>query len=386
DFAVFAMSFFDCDKIKLKEDSIIYIKTNDDELENIVGNLNENNISIFMDKVLSSFIENSENPVRNKINSFTYASEYKELLETLYSKPDKNTFIANHQSTSILYRAIKGHEPQKNKYTLGDLSSCYIYQAVKLGMILDYHALNQFVDCHKESGTSTPEFFKLLNTELKNVESFAKIKIAENNILRFYEPIIKNEISTHTYRIANQIVDASNMMYFLLNQTQNFAGYINPEVSEEQEDLPIFYSLFMNTHKNIAPVLDTFLNTLELKVGTPKDKPLLDYITISDNFKNEIYISLSPENRKKLEDDGSTLMDMYEFPYDEKTIKVAQERLAQSYYDLELSDRILGITPTNNQIILIPPEIDFDEDDGSDDFIKVQNFNPPTDKEPRMFR
>jgi len=33
------------------------------------------NISIFMDKVLSSFIENSENPVRNKINSFTYASE-----------------------------------------------------------------------------------------------------------------------------------------------------------------------------------------------------------------------------------------------------------------------------------------------------------------------
>jgi len=343
-----------------------------------------NNMAVIMDNVLHSFIENSKSAVRNKINSFTYSSEYNEFFNTIFGQPKKNNFIANHQSTTMLYRAIKGHEPQKSGYTLGNLSSSYIYNAVKLGMILDYNTINQFVDCHRESGTPTPEFFKMFITELKNVENFAKIKIAEHNILRFYEPIIKKEITTHKYRIVNQIIDASNMMYFLLDQTQNYCGYFNPDFEKEYEDLPIFYSLFNNPNKSITPVLDNFLTTLKLKGETPEDKFLLDYITIPDNFKNEILNSLSPDNLKKLNKDGDDFTYVYQNPYDEDSIKIAQSRMTQCYLDLKLNDIITGITPTDMQTIIIPTKAnDFEDNEDIDAFPGKVPFE---NQEPSMIR
>ncbi|MBQ8762411.1 MAG: hypothetical protein IJZ26_03790, partial [Clostridia bacterium] len=115
--------------------------------------------------------------------------------------------------------------------TKTDLSESPLFMATNLGMEFDLEKFNKFIDaCYEDyenakktttEDSSDADFIQIIVNEIKNLVNFANIKIAENIVLNLTKESVLNEKLNSTFNVLPKIINSTNIMYFIQDQSQN---------------------------------------------------------------------------------------------------------------------------------------------------------------------
>lgn len=275
----------------------------------------------------------------------------------------------NSDSSSKISKILIGSNNFDNAVNLSSISSTNMFNAVNCGMKFDYNKLNRFIteferrifkeeikNNQKYSREKASEFIDLLLRELEYLDDLSSIKHAENIVLKLNLPTILDERKNKSFNLTSRIVNATNLMYFIADQSQNRTLVQEFGLAKPDEET-LFQSL---RGTNIHPLLKNVTNA-------DKDAVLMvdEYQNAMKNMQFKAVFNLSQEdfdNYKK--DDNLTFFKYINKPYDETSREVVKERFFKSNVALFAvsSNAVIDLSASNDDLYeLDTTEIDFSE-------------------------
>ena len=278
----------------------------------------------------------------------------------------------NSDSSSKISKILIGSNNFDNAVNLSSISSTNMFNAVNCGMKFDYNKLNQLVtevtqkvfkdgmeNNQKYNGSYASEFIDLILNELEYLDDLASIKNAENTMLKLNLLTILDERKSKSFNLTPRIINATNLMYFIADQSQN--RILVQEFGLAKPDEETYFPSLRGA--NISPTLETLTNT-------DKDLVLMvdDYQNAMKNMQFKAILNINQEdfaNYKK--DDNLTFFKYINKPYDETSREIVKERFFKS--------NIALFALTSNAVDLTQDYEDLNESIIEDSYIPSEHSN-----------